>query len=82
MNSTNLYPTKAAAVLSVVTIVVSLVAVGFLVGRFAGLKLGVEQGVREAINVRNPSERLEMACAGLWIGDQNKKYFEKYGGNK
>jgi hypothetical protein len=78
----NLYPSKSAIVLSMALIGLSLVFTGFVVGRFAGLKLGVEQGVRESINVRNPSERLELACAGLWIGDQNKKYFEKYGGNK
>jgi hypothetical protein len=78
----NLYPSKSMIVVSLLLVGLSLTACGFLVGRLVGLQLGVEQGEALAINVRNPSERLEIACAGLWIGDQNKKYFEKYGGNK
>lgn len=75
----SLYPSKQAIVASLVLIALSLAATGFLVGRIVGLQIGVDKGIKQAINVRNPSERLEIACAGLWIGDQNKKYFEKYG---
>jgi hypothetical protein len=78
----SLYPSKAMIVVSLVLVGLSIATLGFLVGRFAGLQMGVEKGIKEAINVRQPSERLEMACAGLWIGEQNKKYFEKFGGNK
>lgn len=38
---------------------------------------GYQAGLREAINPRNPSQELELACAGLWIGEQNKKYEAK-----
>lgn len=38
---------------------------------------GLEQGKRIAIDPRNPSQELELACAGLWVGEQNKKYLQK-----
>jgi hypothetical protein len=78
----SLYPSKGMIVASLVLVALSLTTAGFLVGRLVGLQMGIERGESQAINVRHPSERLEMACAGLWIGEQNKKYFEKYGGNK
>jgi hypothetical protein len=34
---------------------------------------GVRDGAKKAIDIHNPSEQLEIACAGLWIGEQNKK---------
>jgi hypothetical protein len=38
---------------------------------------GFSTGMRYALKVDPPSEQLEMTCAGLWVGEQNKKYFEK-----
>lgn len=38
---------------------------------------GFEDGVKKAIDPRNPSEELEIACAGLWVGEQNRKYQKK-----
>lgn len=38
---------------------------------------GFQDGLVHALNTRNPSPELELACAGLWIGEQNKKYFNK-----
>lgn len=38
---------------------------------------GVRQGVRTALNTNPASEELELTCAGLWIGEQNKKQFQK-----
>ena len=40
-------------------------------------KAGYAAGKREALRTAPPSEDLEMACAGLWVGEQNKKYFQK-----
>ena len=39
--------------------------------------VGVAEGEARAINPRDPSDRLEMACAGMWIGEQNKKWHER-----
>jgi hypothetical protein len=54
-------------------------SLGFVLGQSIAFDKGVEAGEARAINPRDPSERLETACTGLWIGDQNKKYYEKYG---
>lgn len=41
---------------------------------------GVLEGRRTALHTVPISEELEMVCAGLWVGEQNKKYYQK--GNK
>ena len=33
--------------------------------------------MKEALRTNPPSEELELVCAGLWIGEQNRRYFEK-----
>lgn len=40
-------------------------------------KKGKKQGWEEALNTSPVHEELELVCAGLWIGEQNKKYWEK-----
>jgi len=40
-------------------------------------KEGYAAGVRQALKNSPPSEELEMTCAGLWVGKQNQKYFER-----
>jgi len=40
---------------------------------------GYAMGYKAALNTREPSDELEMACAGLWIGEQHKKYAEREG---
>lgn len=37
---------------------------------------GVADGERKALDVHRPSEALEVACAGLWVGQQNQKYHQ------
>ena len=37
---------------------------------------GFKLGMHYALKSSPPSEELEIVCAGLWIGQQNKKYFE------
>lgn len=37
---------------------------------------GMRDGVRQALDTRTPSEALELACAGLWVGKQNQKYWD------
>ena len=38
---------------------------------------GYAEGVRVALKTSPPSQELELVCAGLWVGEQNKKYWEK-----
>lgn len=38
---------------------------------------GYADGLKEALKTNPPSQELEMICAGLWVGEQNKKYWEK-----
>jgi len=40
-------------------------------------KRGFAEGKSTALKNNPPSEELEMICAGLWIGEQNKKYWKK-----
>lgn len=47
------------------------------VGWSAGYKGGLEDGHNIALKLDPPSERLELVCAALWVGDQNKKYQSK-----
>jgi len=44
-------------------------------------KTGLREGRAMALKTNPPSEELEMACAGLWIGEQNKKYWKKTNDN-
>ena len=38
---------------------------------------GYAAGLKEALKTNPPSEELEMTCAGLWVGEQNRRYFQK-----
>ena len=38
---------------------------------------GLREGKAMALKTNPPSEELEMVCAGLWVGEQNKKYWKK-----
>ena len=38
---------------------------------------GFAEGRGTALKTNPPSEELEMVCAGLWIGEQNKKMDKK-----
>ena len=40
---------------------------------------GFAEGRGMALKTNPPSEELELVCAGLWVGEQNKKYFKKDG---
>ena len=57
-----------------------LVASAFVIFRYISVyayQNGFDAGRKAALDTRIPSEELEMACAGLWVGEQNKKYFNK-----
>lgn len=38
---------------------------------------GYADAMKEALKTNPPSQELEMVCAGLWVGEQNKKYWER-----
>ena len=38
---------------------------------------GFKLGMHYALKTNPPSEELEVACAALWVGEQNKKYWSK-----
>lgn len=38
---------------------------------------GYADAMKEALKTNPPSQELEMVCAGLWVGEQNKKYWNK-----
>jgi len=38
---------------------------------------GFAEGRNIALKTNPLSQELEMVCAGLWIGEQNKKYWKK-----
>ena len=38
---------------------------------------GFAEGRGTALKTNPPSEELEMVCAGLWVGEQNKKMDKK-----
>ena len=40
-------------------------------------KTGLREGRAMALKTNPPSEELELVCAGLWVGEQNKKAFER-----
>lgn len=49
-----------------------------IVGAHAiGQSTGYARGHRDALAVDPVSEELEMVCAGLWVGEQNKKFWKK-----
>jgi hypothetical protein len=54
-----------------------LVFVGFMAGYAHGAYVGLDLGKKTAIDPRSPSEQLEIACAGMWIGEQNKIWHER-----
>ena len=56
----------------------AVIMMGVLVwGIDHGKKEGRNMALKEALHTNPPSEELEMVCAGLWIGEQNKKHHEK-----
>lgn len=52
-------------------------AVSLAVAFKAGEHQGYLQAEARVLKVSPPSHELEMACLGLWVGEQNKKYAEK-----
>ena len=60
--------------LLVEAVVWSIILMGVLMW---GIDHGTKQGRKDALRTNPPSDELEMTCAGLWIGEQNKKAWEK-----
>lgn len=43
---------------------------------------GYREGIKTALKTNPPSEDLELVCAGLWVGEQNKKAWKKENAGK
>ena len=56
---------------------VVLIAVLMIATLVWGIHHGKEQGKKDALFTQPPSDELELVCAGLWVGEQNKKQWEK-----
>ena len=54
-------------------ILLSILSASFHLGK----KSGIVEGRNMALRTNPVSDELEMVCAGLWVGEQNKKYVEK-----
>ena len=64
-------------------VVWAVIMMGVLVwGIDHGKKEGRSMAMKEMLRTNPPSEELELVCAGLWIGEQNKKYWNKDNANK
>lgn len=46
-------------------------------GESTGYQEGYSTAIKSAYKTNPPSEQLEMTCAGLWVGEQNKKAWRK-----
>lgn len=57
--------------------IILTVAIWTTVGFYAGNQMGIAEGRSTALKTNPVSEELELVCAGLWIGEQNRKYWEK-----
>lgn len=49
---------------------------------YVGERDGYQKAEAKMLKTNPPSEALELACLGLWVGEQNKKYWEKENANK
>lgn len=63
-------------------LIAMVIVVSGFIGYAAGSIDGMNKGKKEVMKTNPPSEELEMACLGLWIGDQNKKAYDKWLKNK
>ena len=71
------YLAKQAPLIMWIAALVVWAILGFYVGKDRGIAEGRSIAMKEALRTNPPSEELEMVCAGLWIGEQNRRYFEK-----
>ena len=55
----------------------TLWALMLLLTLMIGLHYGEKRGMAQALKTDPVSEQLEMVCAGLWVGEQNRKHAER-----
>lgn len=60
--------------ITIIVLLVGLLAHNRLEAEY---KRGFADATKSALKTNPPSEELELVCVGLWIGEQNKKYWEK-----
>ena len=62
-----------------ILIIILVASLGMLIHNRleAEYQRGFAEATKSILKTNPPSEELELVCAGLWIGEQNRKYFEK-----
>lgn len=65
--------------MKVVLVLMILVLIYFMAqNKLSGsYEQGYADGIKNALKNNPPSQELELVCAGLWVGEQNKKYWSK-----
>ena len=73
------YVLRGEKKMKVVLVLVTLGLIYFMVqNRFDDkYQQGYKDGMKSALKTNPPSEELEITCAGLWVGEQNKKWFSR-----
>ena len=61
----------------ILTGIAAMMVASFLMGEQIGYHEGFKTALKSALRTNPPSEELEMACVGLWLGEQAKKRYEK-----
>ena len=61
-----------------IAVEIAIIAIAYATGHHQG----ESKGQREALSTNPVSEQLEMTCAGLWVGEQNRKYQERQNGKQ
>ena len=59
------------------TLIVILAVTLSVTAYMHGYAKGHAQATKVALSTNPVSEELEMTCAGLWMGEQNRKYWNK-----
>ena len=59
------------------TIDILILLLAVYVGTAWGHRQGIAEGRSMALKTNPVSPELELTCAVLWVGEQNKKYMEK-----
>lgn len=60
-----------------ITVYLVMTALCTALGFSVGMSEGRKSAYATAYKTNPPSQELELACLGLWMGEQNRKYWEK-----
>lgn len=73
---------QVSQLMQVILIMAAIAFTAWYFGYTTGEGRGRQQALKTALSTNPVSEELELVCAGLWVGEQNKKYWEKENGSR